>query len=131
MPVNQSLDNALFRISSFWVKKSRCQLTWLLLVFLSLVLVSNHLLAAKPEIELPAYGINNQNIAIIVKRGDELSVKTAEYYQQKRDIPVEHIFTVDLPNTESMGAVAFNGMYEKLKAQLPADFYSRFLCSYF
>ncbi|MBN2866791.1 MAG: TIGR03790 family protein [Thiotrichales bacterium] len=83
--------------------------------------MSNAAFAGKPVIELPAYGMNNQNIAIIVKRGDALSVRTAEYYQQKRDIPVEHIFTVDLPDTGSMGAVAFNALYEKLKAQLPAE----------
>jgi len=90
------------------------------LVLLSLfALVNSPVYAAKPQIELPAYGVNSQNVAIIVKRGDILSVKTAEYYQQKRGVPVEHIFTVDLPDTQSMGAVAFKTMYQSLKDQLP------------
>jgi len=88
---------------------------------LLLMLFSHSVWAGKPEIEMPAYGITNENIAVIVKRGDELSVKTAEYYQQKRNIPLEHIFTVDLPDTNTMGAVAFKTLYEKLKAQLPAE----------
>ena len=92
-----------------------------LILALIFMLSTSVALATKPQIELPAYGINQQNIAVIVKRGDVLSVKTAEYYQQKRGIPVEHIYTVDLPDTASMGAVAFKAMHQKLKDQLPDD----------
>ena len=77
--------------------------------------------AKKPQIELPSYGINSQNLAIIVKRGDLLSVQTAEYYQQKRQIPIEHIYTVDLPDTDAMGAAQFKAVYQTLMQQLPDE----------
>lgn len=83
------------------------------------VLLSSATWASKPQIALPSYGVTNQNLAVIVKRGDLLSVQTAEYYQQKRHIPAEHIFTVDLPNTASMGAAEFKKIYQTLKQQLP------------
>ncbi|MEA3404274.1 MAG: TIGR03790 family protein [Pseudomonadota bacterium] len=89
------------------------------LLLMAAVLFSSVGWADELQIELPSYGVTNQNLAVIVKRGDLLSVKTAEYYQQKRNIPPEHIFTVDLPETDSMGAAAFKKMYQALKEQLP------------
>lgn len=77
--------------------------------------------AGKPEIELPSYGITNQNIAIIVKRGDALSAQTAEYYQQKRNIPKDNVFTVYLPDTDKMDALTFQAVYNTLKSELPAS----------
>lgn len=71
------------------------------------------------EVTLPSYGVNNQNLAIIVKRGDLLSIKTAEYYQQKRNIPAKNIYTVDLPDQASMSAGKFKKLYQQLQKDLP------------
>jgi len=91
------------------------------LMLLAMLLLSSASWAGKPVIEFPSYGISHNNLAIIVKRGDLLSVQTAEYYQQKRRIPAKHIFTVDLPDTITMGAEEFKVLYQKLQAQLPED----------
>ncbi len=88
---------------------------FLLLLSISWLPLAN---AQKPQVELPSYGINSQNLAVIVKRGDLLSAQTAEYYQQQRHIPIEHIYTVDLPDTGSMGAAQFKTMYTTLMAQM-------------
>lgn len=90
---------------------------WFFVVLLALF--SAQLLAAKPQIELPSYGLDKQSIAVIVKRGDLQSVKIAEYYQQQRGLAVEQIFTVDLPDTPVMGATEFKEVYQTLQAQLP------------
>lgn len=89
------------------------------LTLLGSAFFSSVILAEKLQIELPSYGVNNQNLAVMVKRGDLLSVQIAEYYQQKRDIPSEHIYTVDLPDTNSMSAAAFKIMYQNLQQKLP------------
>jgi len=77
--------------------------------------------AQNPQIELPSYGINSQNLAVIVKRGDLLSEQTAEYYQQQRHIPIEHLYTVDLPDTDSMDSTQFKTVYRTLLQEMPDD----------
>lgn len=74
-----------------------------------------------PTVELPQQGITSQNIAILVKNNDELSLRTALLYKQERNIPEAHIFYLDLPNQANMSPKQFKALYETLMAQVGDD----------
>ena len=49
-----------------------------------------------PKVILPKYKITSDELAVIYLEDDEISKKVAWYYQEKRDIPTENIFSVKL-----------------------------------
>ncbi len=71
-----------------------------------------------PQVEIPQQGITAQNIAILVKNNDNLSLETAQLYQQARNIPEAHIFYLNLPNTNTISPEQFNTLYQNLIAQV-------------
>jgi len=74
-----------------------------------------------PTVELPQQGINAQNIGILVKNNDELSLRTALLYKQARNIPEAHIFYLDLPNQANISPKQFKALYQTLTAQVGDD----------
>ena len=74
-----------------------------------------------PTVELPQQGITAQNIGLLVKNSDELSLRTALLYKQARNIPEAHIFYLDLPNNANISPKQFNTLYQNLMAQVGDD----------
>ena len=74
-----------------------------------------------PTVELPQQGITSQNIGILVKNNDALSLRTALLYKQERNIPEAHIFYLDLPNKANMSPKQFKTLYQTLTAQVGDD----------
>ncbi|VAW45855.1 FIG00561498: hypothetical protein [hydrothermal vent metagenome] len=74
-----------------------------------------------PIVELPQQGITSQNIGLLIKHNDQLSLQTAQLYQQARAIPDEHIFYVDLPDNANMPPKQFKILYQKLMSQAGND----------
>ena len=68
---------------------------WPLLACLTLAL---HCAAAgQATLELPKTGLEPSELAVIVNEDDPLSVRIAEYYQQRRGIPAENVLRVRFP----------------------------------
>ncbi len=74
-----------------------------------------------PTVELPQQGITAQNIGVLVKNNDELSLRTALLYKQERNIPEAHIFYLDLPNKTNISPAQFNAAYQTLMSQVGDD----------
>jgi len=72
------------------------------------------------SIQLPAYGVEQSTTAILIKKDDSFSKKTAALYSKMRGIPQENIFYMDLPDTDSVDDKTFSQAYEELKEKLPA-----------
>lgn len=71
------------------------------------------------SVQLPIYGVEQSTTAVLVKRGDNFSIKTAQKYLEMRGIPKENIFYIDLPDKNSIAANEFSMVYQKLKENLP------------
>ena len=74
-----------------------------------------------PTVELPQQGITAQNIGILVKNNDALSLRTALLYKQERNIPEAHIFYLDLPNKSNISPKQFKAAYQTLMDQVGDD----------
>ena len=74
-----------------------------------------------PTVELPQQGITSQNIGILVKNNDALSLRTALLYKQERNIPEAHIFYLDLPNKSNISPKQFKAAYKTLMDQVGDD----------
>ena len=70
-----------------------------------------------PKIELPTQGVNSNNIGLLVKQNDPLSIQTAKLYQKARNIPDENIFYLELPDKENISPESFQQAYQKLTGQ--------------
>ncbi len=71
-----------------------------------------------PTVELPQQGITAQNIGLLVKNNDALSLRTALLYKQARNIPEAHIYYLDLPNTANISPKQFEAIYQTLMDQV-------------
>ncbi|VAW46921.1 FIG00561498: hypothetical protein [hydrothermal vent metagenome] len=94
----------------------------ILIVLFSLITAGCTLAPKGPiTVELPQQGITAQNIGILVKNNDALSLRTALLYKQERNIPEAHIFYLDLPNKASMSPKQFDQLYQNLMSQVGDD----------
>ncbi len=93
----------------------------MLTLFSFLLLFCLPLTAAAITVELPRSGIVASELAVIVNDRDPLSVKIAEYYQQKRNIPAENIIHIAFPATKSkINPGEFTLLKMKVEAKTPA-----------
>ena len=90
----------------------------ILMASFSYLFVFKTIQQAPPEIEMPNYGINSNNIGLLVKQNDPLSIQTAKLYQKARNIPTENIFYLNLPDKENISPESFKQAYQKLTAQV-------------
>lgn len=73
----------------------------------------------KLQFDMPSVGIDQGNLGIVIKRGDAFSEQVGRLYAQKRQIPEENIFYIDLPNEDSVPSGIFEKAYKKMNQQLP------------
>lgn len=73
------------------------------------------------HVELPRSGIKAQELALIVNTRDPLSIKIAEYYQQKRQIPAANVIEVQFaPGKRVLSRVEFAALKAQVDAAIPA-----------
>lgn len=70
---------------------------------------------------IPHQGIEANNIGILVKKGDRLSLKVAETYRIQRGVPKANVFFIKLPDSDNVPSKAFKKAYDDLIKTVPSN----------
>ncbi len=91
-----------------------------LLLWLSLLSLSSLACPQPPHVQLPAYRLQAEQLAIIVNLDDPLSVQIAEYYREQRNIPQQNLIQVRMnPRRGRLSQEEFAPVYASIREQTP------------
>lgn len=69
-----------------------------------------------------SYGLQPENVAVVINDDDAHSVTVGEYYRIARQIPTKNVVHVRIPNSpRNIPAVTFNKLKQQIEAQLDKD----------
>ena len=68
---------------------------------------------------MPGVGIDQTSLGVVAKRGDAASEQAAQLYLKLRNLSPEHLFYIDLPDSENVTAQEFSKAYQALQSELP------------
>lgn len=93
----------------------------LLIIALILSYCRHSIAAAIPDLFLPTSALNSNELAVIVNDADPLSVRIANYYQQRRNIPPSNIIHIRFnPGLKTIPVDQFRQLKQTVDKQTPA-----------